>query len=70
MPVATDPEEILRFLIMQHYVDANLQLGKSENSKVIFMNPRDISENIDSLLRESNRNQRRNSNSNGNQSKE
>lgn len=52
MPTQASPQEILRYLVMQQYVEANLQLGQSENTKVIFMNPRDITENIDSLLRD------------------
>ncbi|QYO67567.1 SPFH domain-containing protein [Leptolyngbya sp. 7M] len=52
MPTQADPQDILRYLVMQRYVDANLQLGQSDNSKVIFMNPRDITENIDALLRD------------------
>lgn len=52
MPTQASPQDILRYLVMQRYVDANLQLGQSENSKVIFMNPRDITENIDALLRD------------------
>ena len=52
MPAGTNPQDILRYLVMQRYVDANLKLGESNNSKVIFMNPRDITENIDSLLRD------------------
>lgn len=51
MPKAS-AQDILRYLVMQRYVDANLQLGESANSKVIFMNPRDITENIDALLRD------------------
>lgn len=52
MPTQASPQEILRYLVMQRYVEANLQLGQSTNSKVIFMNPRDITENIDALLRD------------------
>lgn len=52
MPTAASPQEILRYLVMQRYVEANLQLGQSDNAKVIFMNPRDITENIDALLRD------------------
>ena len=55
MPTATNPQEILRYLVMQRYVDANMKLGESNNSKVIFMNPRDITENIDSLMRDQSR---------------
>jgi regulator of protease activity HflC (stomatin/prohibitin superfamily) len=52
MPPGTNPQDILRYLVMQRYVDANMRLGESQNSKVIFMNPRDITENIDALLRD------------------
>ncbi len=52
MPTQASPQEILRYLVMQQYVEANLQLGQSDNTKVIFMNPRDITENIDALLRD------------------
>jgi regulator of protease activity HflC (stomatin/prohibitin superfamily) len=52
MPAGARPQEIMRYLVMQRYVDANLKLGESDNSKVIFMNPRDLTENIDSLLRD------------------
>lgn len=52
MPPGTNPQDILRYLVMQRYVEANMRLGESQNSKVIFMNPRDITENIDALLRD------------------
>jgi regulator of protease activity HflC (stomatin/prohibitin superfamily) len=52
MPAEANPQDILRYLVMQRYVDANMKLSASENSKVIFMNPRDITENIDALLRD------------------
>ncbi len=52
MPSEANPHDILRYLVMQRYVDANMRLGESQNSKVIFMNPRDITENIDALLRD------------------
>lgn len=52
MPTQASPQEILRYLVMQRYVEANLELGQSQNSKVVFMNPRDITENIDALLRD------------------
>lgn len=52
MPADASPQDILRYLVMQRYVDANLQLGASDNAKVVFMNPRDISENIDVLMRD------------------
>jgi regulator of protease activity HflC (stomatin/prohibitin superfamily) len=52
LPTQASAQDILRYLAMQNYVDANLKLGQSDNSKVVFMNPRDINENIDALLRD------------------
>lgn len=43
-------QEILRYLVAQRYVDANLSLGQSENAKVVFMNPRDLSEGLAELI--------------------
>ena len=43
-------QDILRYLVAQRYVDANLQLGQSENSKIVFMNPRDLTESISRLV--------------------
>jgi regulator of protease activity HflC (stomatin/prohibitin superfamily) len=42
--------DVLNFLLMQRYVDANQKLGESENSKIIFMNPRDLSEAMSELI--------------------
>lgn len=52
MPNGAKPQEIMRYLVMQRYVDANFRLSASDNSKVIFMNPRDLTDNIDALLRD------------------
>lgn len=42
--------EILQFLIAQRYVEANETLGKSNNSKVLFMNPRELNEALTDLM--------------------
>ncbi|MEO1590238.1 MAG: stomatin-like protein [Cyanobacteria bacterium J06632_22] len=47
---AENRKEILNFLIAQQYVDANQKLGESDNSKVVFMNPRDLTEGLVDLI--------------------
>lgn len=43
-------QEILRYLVAQRYVEANQQLGQSPNSKVVFMNPRDLTQSMAELI--------------------
>ncbi|QIZ71483.1 SPFH domain-containing protein [Oxynema aestuarii] len=43
-------EEILKYLIAKRYVDANEHLGKSPNSKVIFMDPKALSQALAELI--------------------
>lgn len=50
LPQAASTQEILRYLVAQRYVEANYELGQSTNSKVVFMNPRDLSESLSSLI--------------------
>jgi regulator of protease activity HflC (stomatin/prohibitin superfamily) len=45
-----DTSEILNYLLAQRYVDANQRLGESENSKVVFMDPRMLTEGIAELM--------------------
>ncbi|HEY9738111.1 MAG TPA: SPFH domain-containing protein [Trichocoleus sp.] len=45
-----DTREILQFMIAQRYVEANQKLGESENSKVVFMDPKALSEGILDLM--------------------
>lgn len=45
-----DSREILNFLIAQRYVDASQKLGESENSKVLFMDPKMLTEGIMDLM--------------------
>ncbi|MGF1458849.1 MAG: SPFH domain-containing protein [Leptolyngbyaceae cyanobacterium] len=45
-----DAQEILKFLIAQQYVEANQKLGESNNSKVLFMDPKFLSEGLVDLM--------------------
>ncbi|NER85387.1 MAG: SPFH/Band 7/PHB domain protein [Leptolyngbya sp. SIO1D8] len=45
-----DSREILNFLIAQQYVEANQKLGESNNSKVLFMDPKALSEGLVDLI--------------------
>lgn len=42
--------EILNFLVAQSYVEANQKLGESDNSKVVFMDPKFLSEGLIDLM--------------------
>jgi regulator of protease activity HflC (stomatin/prohibitin superfamily) len=50
MPPGTNPQDILKYLVAQKYVDANYRLGNSDNSKIVFMNPRDLTESLSELI--------------------
>jgi regulator of protease activity HflC (stomatin/prohibitin superfamily) len=41
---------ILQFLIAQDYVEANQKLGESKNSKVVFMDPKLLTEGLATLM--------------------
>ncbi|MBW4648808.1 MAG: paraslipin [Kastovskya adunca ATA6-11-RM4] len=43
-------EQVLRFLVAQRYVEANQKLGESNNSKVVFMDPKALSEALTDLM--------------------
>lgn len=43
-------DEVLRYLVAKDYVNANLELGKSGNSKIVFMDPRALTEAVSDLL--------------------
>lgn len=45
-----DARELLKFLIAQKYVEANQKLGESNNSKVLFMDPKALSEGLVDLM--------------------
>ncbi|MDP8962984.1 MAG: paraslipin [Cyanobacteriota bacterium] len=42
--------QVLQFLVAQRYVDANQKLGESPNSKVVFMDPKALSEAMTDLM--------------------
>ncbi len=42
--------EILKYLLAQQYVATNYELGKSNNSKIIFMHPKELNEAIGGLI--------------------
>ena len=44
------PQDVLRYLVAQRYVDANYQLGKSENAKIVFMDPKTLTESTTELI--------------------
>ena len=44
-------QEVLRYLVAKDYVNANLEIGKSDNSKIVFMNPGALNEAITDLMR-------------------
>lgn len=41
---------VLQYLIAQKYVDANLKLSESDNSKIIFMDPKALNETLGELI--------------------
>ncbi len=41
---------VLQYLVAQRYVDANLKLGESDNSKIIFMDPGKLTEAVNNLM--------------------
>jgi regulator of protease activity HflC (stomatin/prohibitin superfamily) len=45
-----DTSEILHYLLAQRYVDANEKLGESDNSKVVFMDPKFLTEGLVRLM--------------------
>jgi regulator of protease activity HflC (stomatin/prohibitin superfamily) len=45
-----NPEAVMRFLMTQRYVDSNYKLSESNNSKIIFMDPKSLSETVGELI--------------------
>ncbi len=43
-------DQVLRYLLAQDYVKSNIELGKSENSKIIFMDPKALDEAVTNLI--------------------
>lgn len=42
--------EVLKYLVAQRYVEANQKLSESPNSKIIFMDPKALSESVAELM--------------------
>ncbi|HEY9631886.1 MAG TPA: stomatin-like protein [Coleofasciculaceae cyanobacterium] len=42
--------QVLQFLISQRYVDANQKLGESTNAKIVFMDPKALTEAVSEML--------------------
>jgi len=42
--------EILHFFATQRYVDASFKISESSNSKIVFLDPKALSENLDQIL--------------------
>lgn len=45
-----DAQQVLQYLIAQRYVEANQKLGESPNSKVVFMDPKVLTEGLVDLM--------------------
>ena len=45
-----NPQAVLQYLIAQRYVEANYKLGESNNSKIIFMNPDNLTEAMAEII--------------------
>ncbi|NJR64194.1 MAG: paraslipin [Leptolyngbyaceae cyanobacterium CRU_2_3] len=50
LPEGSNTAEILRYLVAQKYVESNFELSRSNNAKVVFMNPRDLTESMSELI--------------------
>lgn len=46
----SNSKEVMQFIIAQRYVEANQRLGESPNSKVVFMDPRSLTEAMTDLI--------------------
>ncbi|MEB3338462.1 MAG: stomatin-like protein [Leptolyngbyaceae bacterium] len=47
------PQEVLKFLLAEKYVEANQKLSESTNSKVLFMDPKVLTESLGNLMESS-----------------
>lgn len=43
-------DDVLRYLVAKDYVTASMELGKSDNSKIVFMDPRALNEAVTDLM--------------------
>ncbi len=47
---SVDSQKVLQFLIAEKYVASNTELGKSDNAKILFMDPGNLNEAITDLM--------------------
>jgi regulator of protease activity HflC (stomatin/prohibitin superfamily) len=47
---SADPQTILRYLIAKDYVEANMEIGKGESSKILFMDPNSMNRSVSEML--------------------
>lgn len=50
----TNSQQILKYMIAQRYIDSNYRLGSSNNSKIVFMDPKGLTEAMAELIVEEN----------------
>jgi regulator of protease activity HflC (stomatin/prohibitin superfamily) len=43
-------QDVLRYLVAKEFMNANLEIGKSDNSKILFMNPSALNEALTDLI--------------------
>ncbi len=48
----SNQREVLNYMLAQRYVEANQKIGESQNSKVLFMDPRSLTEGLVDLINE------------------
>ncbi|NJL01884.1 MAG: paraslipin [Spirulinaceae cyanobacterium SM2_1_0] len=46
----SNSQDVLNFLVTQRYVEANEKLGESNNSKIVFMDPKSMTEAMSDLI--------------------
>jgi hypothetical protein len=47
---SADPQKVLQYLIAKDYVSANSEISKSDNTKILFMNPNSLNEAVTDLI--------------------
>jgi hypothetical protein len=43
-------KQVLNYLVTEKYLDAQQKLGESDNAKILFMDPRNMSEALNNLM--------------------
>lgn len=50
LPGQMSADDVLRYLVAKDYVTASMELGRSDNSKIVFMDPRALNEAVTDLM--------------------